>query len=304
MNISKLLKGVIPPMMSPVDAKQNIDEQGVRNIVNRCIKLGVSGVFVLGTMGEGQSIIRPERKRLIEAAVDEAKGRIPVLAGVSAEGTRKVMENAEDALNAGADYIVSLTPYFFEAAEQQELTDFFTHLANNISKPLVLYNNPYMTRNTLALDTICKLSENPNIVGIKNSSSDFGFFMQLIRTFKDRSDFSVFSGDETTCDAALVMGADGVVPGIGTLIPDVFVELYETVERNDIEGAKLLQKKILAIMDGIYLDGYWAWVAGQKYALSMLGLCQEYITIDNRQLNDKEKARIKASLTEFGITGA
>lgn len=301
MNIFKPLKGVIPPMMTPVNSRQDVDEIGVRNIVSRCIRLGVSGVFVLGTMGEGQSLVKSERKKLIEIAVDEAKGRIPVLAGVSAEGSRKVMEYAEDALEAGADYIVSLTPYFFEAAEQQELVDFFTNLANNISKPLVLYNNPYMTRNSLTLDTILKLSENSNIAGIKNSSSDFGFLMQLIRAFQNRSDFSVFSGDETTCDAALTMGADGVVPGIGTLIPDVFVEMYKSAERKDIEEVKQLQKKVLDIMDGIYLDGYWAWVAGQKYALSQLGLCQEYFTIDNRRLNDGEKAGIQKSLETFGI---
>lgn len=301
MNIFKPLKGVIPPMMTPVNSSQDVDETGVRNIVSRCIRLGVSGVFVLGTMGEGQSLVKSERKKLIEIAVDEAKGRIPVLAGVSAEGSRKVMENAEDALEAGADYIVSLTPYFFEAADQQELIDFFTNLANNITKPLVLYNNPYMTRNSLTLDTILKLSENSNIAGIKNSSSDFGFLMQLIRAFQNRSDFSVFSGDETTCDAALTMGADGVVPGIGTLIPDVFVEMYNSSERKDIIEARQLQKKVLDIMDGIYLDGYWAWVAGQKYALSQLGLCQEYFTIDNRRLNDGEKARIQKSLVTFGI---
>ena len=301
MNIFKPLKGVIPPMMTPVNSSQDVDETGVRNIVSRCIRLGVSGVFVLGTMGEGQSLVKSERKKLIEIAVDEAKGRIPVLAGVSAEGSRKAMENAEDALEAGADYIVSLTPYFFEAADQQELIDFFTNLANNITKPLVLYNNPYMTRNSLTLDTILKLSENSNIAGIKNSSSDFGFLMQLIRAFQNRSDFSVFSGDETTCDAALTMGADGVVPGIGTLIPDVFVEMYNSSERKDIIEARQLQKKVLDIMDGIYLDGYWAWVAGQKYALSQLGLCQEYFTIDNRRLNDGEKARIQKSLVTFGI---
>lgn len=301
MNIAKTLKGVIPPMMTPVDVNQNVDEKGVRNIVNRSIRLDVSGLFVLGTMGEGQSLVKSERKRLIEIAVDEAKGRIPVLAGVSAEGSRKVMENAEDALKAGADYIVSLTPYFFEAAEQQELVDFFSCLADNLSRPLILYNNPYMTRNTLTLDTIRELSENSNIAGIKNSSSDFGLLMQLIRTFEYREDFSVFSGDEMTCDAALVMGADGVVPGIGTLIPDVFVEMYAAAGRRDIEGARQLQKKVLDIMDGIYLDGYWAWVAGQKYALSQLELCQEYFTIDNRRLNDQEKARIQESIIKFGI---
>lgn len=301
MRNNKKLGGVIPPMMTPVDANQNIDEKGVRNIVSRCIRLGVSGLFVLGTMGEGQSLVKSERKRLIQIAADEARGRVPVLAGVSAESSRKVMENVEDALEAGADYIVSLTPYFFEASEQQELIDFFSRLANSLPKPLVIYNNPYMTRNTLTFDTICELSENANIAGIKNSSSDFGLMMRLIREFKGREDFSVFSGDETTCDAALVMGADGVVPGIGTLIPDVFVEMCAKADRMDIEGAKQLQKKVLEIFDGIYLDGYWAWVAGQKYALSCLGLCQEYLALDYRKLNEGEKARIRESIVRFGI---
>lgn len=301
MSNNKKLSGVIPPMMTPVDAGQNIDEKGVRNIVSRCIRLGVSGLFLLGTMGEGQSIVKDQRKNLVRIAVDEAGGRVPILVGVSAEGSRKVMENAEDALEAGADYIVSLTPYFFEASEQSELIVFYKHLAHNISKPLVIYNNPYMTRNTLTLDTFRELSQEKNIAGVKDSGGDFSFHMQLIREFGDRDDFSVFSGMETICDAALVMGSDGIVPGIGTLIPDIFVEMFEKAKSGNKTDVIGLQDRILKIMDGIYLEGYWAWVAGQKYALSYLGLCQKYFTLDNRYLSVDEERKIQKTISEFGI---
>jgi Dihydrodipicolinate synthase/N-acetylneuraminate lyase len=301
MSKNKKLSGVIPPMMTPVDANQNIDEKGVRNIVERCIRLGVSGLFLLGTMGEGQSIVRDQRKHLVRVAVDQAGGRVPILVGVSAEGLRKVMENVKDALEAGADYLVSLAPYFFEASDQKELIVFFKNLACNISKSLVIYNNPYMTRNVLTLDTFKELSREKNIVGVKDSGGDFSFHMQLIREFGSRDDFSVFSGMEMICDAALIMGSDGVVPGIGTLIPDVFTEMYEKAKSGNKADVIGLQSKVLKIMDGIYLDGYWAWVAGQKYALSYLGLCQKHFTIDNRYLTTEEERKIQNTLSEFGI---
>jgi len=301
MSVEKKLHGVIPPMMSPVDKDQNIDETGARNIVNRCIRLGVSGLFVLGSMGEGQSITKEQRKRLIEITVDEAKGRVPILAGVSAEGSRKVMENTEDALLAGADYIVSLTPYFFGANDQAELITYFRNLARNISKPLVIYNNPGMTGNVITFDTFRTLSEEKNIVGVKNSSSDFSLHMQLIREFENDPDFTVFSGVEQMADAAMIAGSDGIVPGIATLIPDVFVGIYNSAKAGNLSEAKKLQTKALQIMDEVYLDGFWAWVAGQKYALSCLGLCQEYVTLDNRYLNAEEKARVKKALSDFNI---
>lgn len=301
MSSHKKLYGVIPPMMSPVDKNQNIDEQGTRNIVERCIYLGVNGLFLLGTMGEGQSITKEQRKRLIKFTVEQANGRIPILAGISAEGTRKALENLDDAVNAGADYIVTLTPYFFNASDQTELIKYFENIASYSPKPVLIYNNPHMTGNALTIDTIKELSLNPNIVGIKDSAGDFDFHMNLIRNFDDREDFSVFSGMETMCDASLIMGSDGIVAGIGSLIPDILAELYKTAESGDVKGAKSLQNKVLKILDGIYLKGYWAWVVGQKYALSCLGLCQPYFTIDNRNLNDDEKAIIRKTLEEYNI---
>jgi 4-hydroxy-tetrahydrodipicolinate synthase len=125
--------------------------------------------------------------------------------------------------------------------------------------------------------------------------------MRLIREFENNQDFSVFSGVEQMADAAMITGSDGIVPGIATLIPDVFVGIYNAAKAGNLVEAKKLQTRALAIMDAVYLDGFWAWVAGQKYALSALGLCQEYFTLDNRSLTDEEKAKVRKAITDFGI---
>lgn len=296
----KRLSGVIPPMITPLDENQNVDEQGVRNVVDRCIKAGVSGLFLLGSMGEGQSILNSEKKRLVEIAVNEAKGRVPILAGISAEGTRKVMENAAMALDAGADYIVSLPPYYFSASDQQELIVFFSKLARNLTKPLLIYNNPYVVGNALTMTSFKELSQEENIIGVKDSG-DFTFHVELIREFADREDFVVLSGNEFMADASLAMGTDGIVPGCGTLFPEIFVEMYRLAPTNDTAALKKLQTKANEFMRRIYLEENWAWVAGQKYALSSLGLCGETMSIDNRPLHAAEKTSIRQTLAEYGI---
>ncbi|MEA4833024.1 MAG: dihydrodipicolinate synthase family protein [Oscillospiraceae bacterium] len=299
--IPKPLHGVIPPMMTPLDKNENIDEAGTKRLIERCINGGVSGIFILGTMGEGQSLIDREKKKFIKISHDAVAGRVPLFAGVSAESHRKVMKNVENAIEAGADYIVVLPPYFFYASCRDEIIKYYKDIAKYSSIPLVIYNNPVMTGNKIDLDAFKELSEEKNIVGVKNSSGDFDFHMMLLREFENRNDFSVFSGVETMCDASMMMGSDGIVAGMASLTPEIFVALYNAAIAGDFKEAREIQKKLLEIMNGIYLDGYFAWQIGQKYALSLLGVCEPYHSTETRDLTAAEKLRIAETLKKFNI---
>jgi dihydrodipicolinate synthase/N-acetylneuraminate lyase len=298
---TKKLFGVIPPMITPVDQNGRIDEKGARNLVNRVIDGGVNGIFALGTMGEFATIDEDQRKAFLEIVVDEAGGRVPILAGVAAEGLKRALRLCEDAVSTKPDYIVLMAPYYFSAKSQEELKDYFITIGKNIDLPLVIYNNPFSTRNGLAFETIIELSYEKNIVGLKESSSNFSVFMRLIREFKDRDDFSLFQGDETVIDASLIMGADGVVPGIGTLLPDMIVKLYNSAKANDIDSARKIQGDILDIFNGIYGQGFKNWLVGQKFALSHLGLCKEFTTTTHTLLSQYEKDKVIETLKKYNI---
>lgn len=298
---SKKLFGVIPPMITPVDENGRIDEKGARNLVNRVIAGGVNGIFALGTMGEFATIDEDQRKYFLEIIVDETRGRVPVLAGVAAEGINKVLRLCKDAISTKPDYIVLMAPYYFQAKSQEELKNYFTAVNKNIDLPLVMYNNPSATKNGLSMETIIELSHEENIVALKESSGNFSWFMKLIREFKDRDDFSLFQGDETLIDASLIMGADGIVPGIGTLLPDMIVKLYNLAKSKDIDGARNIQGDILDIFNGVYGEGFKNWIMGQKFALSYLGLCKEFTTTTHTLLTNDEKDIAIKTLKKYNI---
>jgi dihydrodipicolinate synthase/N-acetylneuraminate lyase len=301
MTKTKKLFGVIPPMITPVDENGRIDEKGARNLVNRVIDGGVNGIFALGTMGEFATIDEDQRIAFLQIVVDEAGGRVPILAGVAAEGLKRALRLCKDAVSARPDYIVLMPPYYFSVKSQEELKDYFITISKNIDLPLVIYNNPFTTGNGLTFDTIVELSHEENIVALKDSSSNFSFFMRLIREFKNRDDFSLFQGDETVIDASLIMGADGVVPGIGTLLPDMVVKLYNSVKANNIDSARKIQGDILDIFDGVYGQDFNNWLIGQKFALSHLGLCKEFTTTTHTLLTQNEKDRAIKTLEKYNI---
>jgi len=301
MRITKTLHGVIPPLMTPLNKEGHIDIQGTRNVIDRCINGGVTGLFILGTMGEGQTITDADKEIFIKEAYEYTAGRVPVLVGVSAESYCRVMENVKRAERCGADYLVVLPPYFSGASCQADLVNFFTNVADNASKPVLIYNNPIMTKNALTFDSFKTLAAHKNIVGVKNSSSDFDFHMKLVREFKEREDFAVFTGVETMCDNAILTGTDGLVPGLGTLCPEIFVECYKAGVAMDVDKANEIQNTIIDMFDDIYLTGYWAWQVGQKYALSVLGVCEKYHSAVTRELSDADKAKIEAALEKYNI---
>lgn len=301
MKVEKLT-GVIPPIMIALDQNMNTDTAGVKKIMDRAIDKGVSGLFILGGMGEGQYVTNATKKTMIEATVKAADNRVPVLSGISAESYCKIMENAKIAVDAGTDYAVLLPAYYHGFNDDDEVYAFFSQIADNLPVPMVIYNNPGMTGTEISLDVYQKLAAHKNIRGVKFSSPNTELLMDLLRTLGGREDFSILYGNEFMMDAGLRLGVDGIVPGGGTLLPHLFVELYNTSKTGDYEKMKQQQMHINDCLHAAYLAGNWAWVKGQKYALSALGLCQEYCAIANRDLTEAEKKSIRENLTKLGIT--
>ena len=239
------IQGIIPPILTPMFEDESINEQELRHQVNRMIDAKAHGVFPLGTNGEGYALTAAEKRRVLEAVVDEARGRVPVYAGTGCVSTRETIEMSRMAQDLGADVLSIIVPYF-AAASQEELYAHFMEVAEAVDLPIVLYNIPARTGNALAPATVERLAKNaPNIVGAKDSSGNFDNMKQYIeRTTNIGKEFSVLSGNDALILPALVFGGKGGIAGCANAFPRTMVEIYEAFEAGDLERAKKVQDSI------------------------------------------------------------
>ena len=240
-----LIKGIIPPILTPMNDDESINYAELRNQVNRMIDAKVSGVFALGTNGEAYALSHKEKVEILKNVVDEAKKRVPVYAGTGCPTTKETITLSKEAEEIGADVLSVIVPYF-AAASQDELYDHFRAVAESVKIPVVLYNIPARTGNALAPATVARLAKDvPNILGAKDSSGNFDNMKQYIElTSNIGKDFSVLSGNDSLILPALVFGGKGGIAGCANVFPRTMVEIYEAFEAGDMERAKKVQDSI------------------------------------------------------------
>jgi len=240
------LAGIIPPVVTPLTANDELDLPGLRKHIDFLLGHGVHGIFVLGTTGEFYALDEREKQAVTAEAISHCRGRTNVFVGTGAETTREVIRLTRMAEKEGANGVSVITPYFIKPT-QSELIDHFRRVAESTSLPVVLYNNP-ATCGGLAIepDTVGRLAEVPNIVGIKDSSGDLQNTIELVkRTPRDR--FSVLNGRDTLIAAALMFGAAGAIPATANIAPQFCVGIYEAFKNGDLEEAKRLQEKLAPV---------------------------------------------------------
>ena len=240
-----LIKGIIPPILTPMNDDESINYGELRNQVNRMIDAKVSGVFALGTNGEAYALSHKEKVEILKNVVDEAKKRVPVYAGTGCPTTKETITLSKEAEEIGADVLSVIVPYF-AAASQDELYDHFKAVAESVKIPVVLYNIPARTGNALAPATVARLAKDvPNILGAKDSSGNFDNMKQYIElTTGIGKDFSVLSGNDSLILPALVFGGKGGIAGCANVFTRTMVEIYEAFEAGDLERAKKVQDSI------------------------------------------------------------
>lgn len=261
------LTGVIPPMITPLTREGEVDQIATERLVAHLIEGGVDGIFVLGSSGEGPWLTAHQCKQVIESTVGSVSGRVPILAGVIEPSTGRTLEAVEVAEAAGVDAIVVTSPYYFEADGQVQYQH-FKAVAAATSLPIVLYNIPSKTHNPMAPDTVQMLLELGSVVGIKDSSEDWEHFEKLLDLRKVKPGFQVLQGSEGFMAQAMLAGADGVVPGLSNLAPELYGQLVTASQAGDEATALSLQEQINALRQ-LLTHGFW--LACLKYAASLLG---------------------------------
>jgi 4-hydroxy-tetrahydrodipicolinate synthase len=235
------LQGIIPPAVTPMTSAEELDLPRLRSTLERLLMAGVHGLFVLGTSGEFYALDEAEKQTVIAAAVAHTNKRVPVIAGTGAATTRDAVRLTKLAEREGADAVAVITPFFLSPT-QQELFDHFRRIAESTRLPVLLYVNPSMTGGVkLDLDTIVRLSEVPNIAGMKDSTGDLALLIETVRTAKPG--FLVFQGRDTLIEPALANGAVGAVPSMANIVPELAVAIYESHRRGDHAAAKAAQAR-------------------------------------------------------------
>jgi 4-hydroxy-tetrahydrodipicolinate synthase len=289
------LKGVIPPILTPINADETIDEPALRKLVRYLLSGGCHAFFVQGSSGEFLTLPRDQRERCFGVVIDEAARRIPILAGIVAASYAEALANATVAQSCGADALVATTPYYFTYS-QGELIDYFTRLADSVQLPLIVYNIPQRTGNPLHVETILKLSEHPNIIGLKDTSENFMAQTKLLSALRGRDDFAVLPGTETLMAAAVLLGASGGVLGIANLAPHLSVRLYDAALARDIDRVRALQDQMEDVFRAFFTYSYGepsigAGLGGVKLAVSLLGIGDERMCFPARRPGDIETMR-------------
>ncbi len=291
------IHGIIPPVATPMQANEDLDLPRLKWFLDQQIQAGVHGVFVLGTNSEFYALDESEKQEVIATAVAHVNRRVPVFAGTGAETTREAVRLTRMAEKEGADGVSVITPYFVSPS-QQEIYDHYRRIAENTALPVVLYNNPSTCGGLkIDVDTVARLAELPNILGVKDSSGDLQNTQEYIRAVPER--FSVMMGRDTLIFPALVMGARGAVPATGNIAPRLLVEIYETFRKGDLAASKAAQLRLNPLRLALNLCTP---PGGVKAALEMLGMSLGPSRSPVSGLSPEKKGRMRAALQAAGLT--
>ena len=291
------LQGIIPPMITPLKGDDELDREGTVRLTEHLVAGGVHAIFLLGTTGEAQSLTYRLRYEFVELVCRQVAGRIPVLVGVTDTAFIESVRLAEHAAKCGAVGVVAAPPYYF-APSQQELIQYYTALANALPLPLYLYNMPSHVKVFLEPATVKTLANHPNIIGLKDSSSNMVYFQTLLYELSDRPDFALFMGPEQLTAESVMLGAAGGVNGGANVFPELYVALYEAAAANDLERVKALQHHVMAVAASLYTIGRYgsSAIKGIKCALSLMGICSDYLSYPYQRFLDAERTKVRAVL--------
>ncbi|TDD44447.1 dihydrodipicolinate synthase family protein, partial [Nonomuraea terrae] len=241
-----MLSGVIPPVCTPLTPDHEVDVGSLVRLVDHLLGGGVDALFVLGSSSEVAYLTDAQRRTVLETVVGHVGGQVPVLAGVIDMTTPRVLEHAGVAVAAGASGLVVTAP-FYTRTHPEEIRVHFRTVAARGGLPVYAYDLPVSVHTKLSADLLLELAAEGALAGLKDSSGDDGGLREVI--MRRREPFSVLTGSEVTVDSALWMGADGVVPGLGNVDPQGYVELYRRARRGDWAGARAEQERLVRLFE-------------------------------------------------------
>ena len=285
-------------LVTPFTKSGELDDKAVRRLGRRQIDGGIHFLVPVGTTGENPTLELSERIRMVEILVDEAKGAVPILAGAGGYNTKDVVHLAKSMQKAGADGLLSVTPYYNKPT-QEGLVEHFKAIADATPLPIVLYNIAGRTGVNIETPTLARLAQIPSIIGVKEASGSLSQMCDVLRTLP--ADFLVLSGDDALTLPLMAVGGRGVISVVSNQIPGEMSQMVEAAERNDFAAARAIHRRIIGLMQINFVE---ANPGPVKYAMAAMGLLEEAYRLPMVPPKPESKAKIDAVLKELGLLKA
>lgn len=293
------LSGIIPPLVTPLLDNNTLDVAGLEKLIDHLLSGGVHGLFILGTTGEATSLNYNLRKEVIKRTSELVNQRIPVVVGITDTSLYGSLEIAEYAKSAGLDGVVIAPPYYVPIS-QEEMREYLENIAPKLPLPFIMYDMPSCTKMHMSVETI-KKAKDLGAIGIKDSSGDMAYMFSLIQEFRGSPEFSIIAGTELFLPDAILQGGHGAVAGGANLYPRLFVDLYNASIDKDLEKIALLREKVMMIDITIFNVGKHKSriIKGIKCALSVMGICSDYVAFPLRKFRSEERKKIEQHVEEL-----
>ncbi len=269
-----MFKGVGTALITPFKEDQSVDFGSLKKILDHQLNNNIDALIVLGTTGESPVIEYEERRKLISAVVEEAKGKVPVIVGTGSNNTKKVIENNKLAEDLKADGLLIVNPYYNKGT-QASLLEHYKYISDRTSLPIILYNVPSRTGMNILPETAVRIHNNcSNVVAIKEASGDISQIANLI-AIKPES-FSVLSGNDDQTLPIIALGGDGVISVFSNPYPSEMKQITDAMLNIDLSSAQKFNNKYLGMMNALFIETSPAPV---KFAMHHLGLCENVLRL-------------------------
>ncbi|HUP93963.1 MAG TPA: 4-hydroxy-tetrahydrodipicolinate synthase [Burkholderiales bacterium] len=289
------LKGSLVAIVTPMREDGALDFDAFRGLIDWHIGEGTDGVVVVGTTGESPTVDFEEHRVVIDTAVKHAAKRIPIIAGTGANSTREAIELAMHAKRAGADMSLTVVPYYNKPT-QEGLYRHFRAVAEAVDIPHIVYNVPSRTVADLQNETVLRLAEIPNIVGIKDATADMQRGAELLR--RKPAEFAVYSGDDATSLALMLLGGDGVISVTANVAPRLMHAMCAAALSGNVVEARALNDKLLGLHRHLFCEGNPIPV---KWAVQQLGRIAGGIRLPLTPLSNEFQNKVREAMQQAGI---
>ena len=290
------ITGSIPALVTPMLADGSVDYDTLRKLIDWHIAEGTDCIGVVGTTGESPTVNVEEHREIIRVSVEQAKGRVPIMAGCGANSTAEAIELAKFAKSVGADCQLQVVPYYNKPT-QEGLYQHFKAIAEAVPElPIILYNVPGRSVADMQHDTVLRLSQVPGIVGIKEATGNIERAQWLIRDLP--KEFAVYSGDDPTAVALMLCGGKGNVSVTANVAPRLMHELCVAAIAGDVKKAMEIQFKLMPVHKNLFVE---ANPIPVKWAMTRMGLCGGTLRLPMTELSKSQQPVVEAALRASGL---
>src|SRR4030081_1588698 len=294
MTVKTSFRGSFTALVTPF-SNGSLDEKALRGLVDWQIAEGTDGLVPVGTTGESPTLSHQEHRQVVEWCIEQTKGRVPVVAGAGSNSTREAVELSKHAQEAGADAVLVVTPYYNKPT-QEGLYQHFKAINDAIGIPIIIYNIPARSVIDMSVETMARLFELERIAGVKDATAN------VVRVSQQRAamgtGFNQLSGEDATALGFMAHGGHGCISVTSNVAPRLCAEFQSACLKGDYAGALALQDKLMPLHTALFLETN---PAPAKYALSVLGKCEETVRLPMVPVTETTKSAVRAAMVHAGL---